>query len=203
MVAEESLLTVLVFRGGPLAKAGHNHVIASHELSGVAFVPDDVSGASFEVHVPVGSFTIDEPELRALEGQEFSAEVPDSAREGTRKNMLSEPMLDGERYPEIVLRSAAIAGGAVADGAATADGAAGGAVAPGTVVAAVNITVRGQTRIVSVPLRYQIEGDALRVQGELTLKQTELGLTPFSLFGGALRVEDEMRVKVFLVARGG
>ncbi len=41
------------------------------------------------------------------------------------------------------------------------------------------------------------------MQGELSLKQTAIGLTPFSLFGGALRVEDEMRVKVFLVARGG
>ncbi len=39
--------------------------------------------------------------LRALEGAEFSASVPDSAREGTKKNMLSEPMLDGARFPEM------------------------------------------------------------------------------------------------------
>jgi polyisoprenoid-binding protein YceI len=181
----ESLLTVLVFRGGPLARAGHNHVIASHEVTGVAFVPDDVTRASFEIRVPVQSLTVDEPELRAREDKEFSAEVPDSAREGTKRNMLSEPMLDADRYPEIVLTSAAV--GSAADG----------------VLAFVNVSVRGRTTTVSVPLKYEMQGDALRVQGELALKQTDLGLTPFSLFGGALRVEDEMRVKVFLVARGG
>ena len=185
VIPEESLLTVLVFRGGPLGKAGHNHVIASHEMSGFAWVPEDISLASFEVHVPVGSFTIDEPALRAQEGPDFSADVPDSAREGTKKNMLSEPMLDGQRFPEMVLRSThlePVAGG---------------------VVAQVDVTVRGQARPVTVPLRYEMKGDALLVKGELSLKQTDLGLTPFSLLGGALRVEDEMRVKVSLVARGG
>jgi polyisoprenoid-binding protein YceI len=184
-MSEESLLTVLVFRGGPLGKAGHNHVIASHEMSGFAWVPDDVALASFEVHVPVGSFTIDEPSLRAQEGPDFAAEVPDSAREGTKKNMLSEPMLDGQRFPEIVLQSThleLVAGGAVA---------------------LVDVTVRGQTRPVTVPIRYETKGDALLVKGELSLKQTDLGLTPFSLLGGALRVEDEMRVRFSLVARGG
>jgi polyisoprenoid-binding protein YceI len=185
VIAEESLLTVLVFRGGPLARAGHNHVIASHALTGIAVVPDDVMRTSFEVHVPVQSFTIDEPQLRALEGNDFAAEVPDSAREGTKRNMLSESMLDGERYPEMILTSAGIA--PAAEG----------------IMAFVNVTVRGNTTTVPVPLKYQLQGDALRVQGELALKQTDLGLTPFSLFGGALRVEDEMRVKVSLVARGG
>ncbi len=85
MAADQSLLTILVFRGGALAKAGHNHVIASHSMSGTAWVPADPERASFELHVPVGDFTIDEPALRALEGSEFSAEVPDSAREGTRE----------------------------------------------------------------------------------------------------------------------
>jgi hypothetical protein len=185
----ESLLTVLVFRGGPLARAGHNHVIASHELTGIAIVPDDVTQASFEIHVPVQTLTIDEPPLRALEGKDFSAEVPDSAREGTQRNMLSEPMLDGERFPEILMKSAGLVGRV------------NGAAATGELVAAVDIGVRGKISTVSVPLRYRLQGDALRVQGELALKQTDLGLTPFSLFGGALRVEDEMRVKVSLVAR--
>jgi len=184
IIPEESLLTVLVFRGGPLGKAGHNHVIASHDMSGFAWVPSDVSQASFEVHVPVGSFTIDEPALRAQEGADFAADVPDSAREGTKKNMLSEPMLDGQRFPEMVLRSSHLE---PTDGGA---------------VALVDVTVRGQTRPVTVPLRYEMKGNALLVKGELSLRQTELGLTPFSLLGGALRVEDEMRVRVSLVARG-
>ena len=183
MVADQSLLTVLVFRGGALAKAGHNHVIASHSLTGAAWVPADAQRASFEVHVPVNDFTIDEPKLRALEGAEFSAAVPDSAREGTKKNMLSEPMLDGARFPEVVLRSKRLESGSEG------------------MLASVSVEIRGQTREVTVPVRYEIQGNEVRAQGEFALKQTDLGLTPFSLLGGALRVEDEMRVKFLVVAR--
>jgi polyisoprenoid-binding protein YceI len=183
VVADQSLLTVLVFRGGALAKAGHNHVIASHALNGMAWVPADPQRASFEVHVPVNDFTIDEPQLRALEGKEFSAEVPDSAREGTKKNMLSEPMLDAARFAEMVLRSTRLENGSEG------------------ILATVSVSIRGQTRDVNVPIRHEVQGNEVRAQGQFALKQTDLGLTPFSLLGGALRVEDEMTVKFLVVAR--
>ena len=183
VVPEDSLLTLLVFRGGALAKAGHNHVIASHTLSGTAWVPADPERASFEIHVPVADLTIDEPKLRALEGPEFSAEVPDSAREGTKKNMLSEALLDGAHFPEAVLRSGSMERGTEG------------------MLAQVSVSIRGQTRTIAVPVRYEISGNEVRAQGQLALKQTDLGLTPFSLLGGALRVEDEMTVKFSLVAR--
>jgi len=183
VAADPSLLTILVFRGGALAKAGHNHVIASHSMTGTAWVPEDPARASFEIHVPVNDFTIDEPALRALEGAEFSASVPDSAREGTKKNLLSEPMLDGARFPEIVLRSERMESGLEG------------------MLAQVSVSVRGQTRTVTVPIRYELKDNEVRAQGQVALKQTDLGLTPFSLLGGALRVEDEMTVKFSVVAR--
>jgi len=133
--------------------------------------------------VPVNDFTIDEPKLRALEGAEFSAQVPDSAREGTRKNMLSESMLDGARFPEVVLRSERMESGSEG------------------ILAQVSVSIRGQTRTLTVPIRYEVRENEVRAQGEFALRQTDLGLTPFSLLGGALRVEDEMRVKFSLVAR--
>src|SRR5258708_5467985 len=74
--SRESLLTILAFRGGALAKAGHNHVIASHDMTGTIYVPDDQSRSTFEGHVPVAQLTIDEPELRSREGPDFPTEVP-------------------------------------------------------------------------------------------------------------------------------
>jgi len=174
---------VLVYRGGPLAKAGHNHVVASHTLTGVAYAPPEVTGASFEMHVPVNELVIDEADLRTLEGPDFPPDVPESAKEGTRRNMLGAALLDGEHYPEILLQSERIEH--------TADGA----------QAQVRVTVRDQARSVTVPLRYEMTGDELRVSGELPLKQTDLGLTPFSLLGGALRVEDGIQVRFRVVAR--
>jgi len=185
LVPEGSLLKVMVFRGGPLARAGHNHVIASRTMRGTAWVPNDPTHASFEIHVPVQELTIDEPGLRAEEGPDFSAEVPDSAREGTKKNMLGEAMLDGARYPEVILRSERMDSGSAG------------------LLAQVSVSVRDQVRTVAVPLTYEMKADELLVRGELRLKQTDIGLTPFSLLGGALRVEDEMTVKFSLLVRAG
>ena len=180
-----SLLTILAFRGGALAKAGHNHVIASHDISGTFYVPDDVLRSTFELHVPVAQLTIDEPELRAQEGPDFPVEVPEAAKEGTRRNMLGEALLSGAQYPDIALVSQHIEGGAM--GAA--------------VRAEVQVGIRGQTHTVSVPVVYSLHSGELTATGELHIRQSELGLIPFSAMLGALQVQDELQVRFRIVAR--
>lgn len=188
VAAAESLLTVLVYRAGALAAAGHNHVIASHTLAGTVYLPDDVLKGSVELHVAVAELTVDEPELRALEpGGDFPPEVPQSARDGTRRNMLSPAVLDAAEYPEVLLRSERV------------EPAAG--VAPDTLTAFLDAGVRDQHRTISVPVRCELAGDTLTVTGETALRQSELGLTPFTALLGALAVQDEMRVRFRLVAR--
>jgi polyisoprenoid-binding protein YceI len=182
VVSSETLLTILAFRGGPLGKAGHNHVIASHDVTGTFYIPDDVLRSTFELHIPVAQLTIDEPQLRAKEGPDFPTDVPDSAKEGTRKNMLSDALLNGAQYPDITLVSQHIAAGT-------------------PIQADVQVTVRGQTRSLKVPIVYTLENGQLTATGELAIKQTDLGLTPFSALLGALQVLDEMHVKFRIVAR--
>src|SRR5438309_1544307 len=106
VIADESLLVIRAYRGGALASAGHNHVIASHSLSGTVYVPGDLRRASFEIHVPVAELSVDEAALREREGSaDFPPEVPEAARQGTLRNMLGAALLDGEHHDEIVLRS--------------------------------------------------------------------------------------------------
>jgi polyisoprenoid-binding protein YceI len=185
VASRDSLLTIIAFRGGTLAKAGHNHVIASHDVTGTFYIPDDVLRSTFELHIPVAQLTIDEPQLRAKEGPDFPTDVPDSAKEGTRKNMLSDALLAGAQYPEITLVSEHIA--AATAGAPT--------------QADVQVTIRGQTRSLKVPIVYTLENGELTVSGELAIKQTDLGLTPFSALLGALQVIDELHVRFRIVAR--
>jgi len=52
-----------------------------------------------------------------------------------------------------------------------------------------------------VPIAILLDGDTLEVDGEMPLKQTDIGLTPFSLFGGALKVEDGMKIRFHIIAR--
>jgi polyisoprenoid-binding protein YceI len=184
VVPSESLLTILAFRGGALAKAGHNHVIASHDVSGTFYVPDDVLRSTFELHVPVARLTIDEPALRAKEGADFPTNVPDSAKEGTRHNMLSEALLSGDQYPEFTLVSQRMQPGSMGT----------------SVQADVQVNIRGQSHTVQVPVAYTLTNGELVASGELSIKQTDLGLTPFSAMLGALQVQDEMHIKFRIVA---
>jgi hypothetical protein len=197
IVADKSLLTIRVYRGGTLASAGHNHLIASHALSGTIYVPADVMRTSFEAHIPVAAFTVDEAALRAQEhSADFPPEVPDAAREGTRRNMLGEALLDSERNPQIVLRSVRLE--SAGQPAAGAGNEAGGEAR--AVLARVQTTVRGEVRTISVPVRYQFAAGTVIVSGEAPLRQSDIGLTPFSALLGALQVQDEMHVRFRLVA---
>src|ERR1044071_4134735 len=84
----DSLLTIQVYKGGPLSRAGHNHVIASHSMKGFVSVPEDLMRASFEIHIPVDELVVDEEDLRVEAGPDFPPKVPEEARVGTKRNML-------------------------------------------------------------------------------------------------------------------
>jgi hypothetical protein len=183
----ESLLTIAVYRAGALARAGHDHIIASRELTGAVYIPADLAQSSCTVHIPVGSLTVDEPQLRTNEGPEFPAQVPEEARAGTRRNMLSGAVLDAESFPSVDLTCAGVAPLPSANG-------------PPSLEARLQTLVRGQTHSITMRLRYELGAERLSVDGELPLKQTDLGLTPFSAMLGALQVQDEMRVRIHLVA---
>jgi polyisoprenoid-binding protein YceI len=181
-----SLLTIRVYRAGALASVGHNHVIASHELSGTLYVPDDVLRSSFEVRIPVDTLTVDEAALRAQQsGADFPPDVSDDAKRGTRRNMLGDALLDAARYPQILLRSVHLEPGP-----------------PGSdsVLAQVQSTVRGQQRTFAVRVHFELSAGTLIATGATNLRQSELGLTPFSAMLGALQVQDEMQVSFRIVA---
>lgn len=188
IVAGQSLLELLVYRGGTLASAGHNHVIASHDLAGTVYIPADPLAASFEVRVPVTTLAVDEPQLRAAESAaDFPPDVSQGARDGTRRNMLSPALLDGDEHGEVLLWSVQLENAAPAR--------------PGELEATIATQVRGTWHLVRMPLHYELSPESLTVTGESPLKQSELGLTPFTALMGALAVQDEMRLKLRIVAR--
>lgn len=188
VVAAESRLVVLVYRAGTLAALGHNHVIACRCLSGTIYVPRDPARAGFDLRLAVTQLTVDDPALRAAEhSPDFPPDVDQSARQGTRHNMLGAALLNAAKYPDIALRSAALR--------PSPDG------KRDDVVAQVLVRLDGEWHSIAVPVRYEIRGDEVVVSGEFPLKQTDLGLTPISALGGGLQVRDGMKVWLRLVAR--
>jgi polyisoprenoid-binding protein YceI len=186
VVPGDSLITILVFRAGALASAGHNHVIASHDLTGTVYVAGDLMRSSFQLHLPVATLTVDEAALRAQQGSaDFPPDVPESAKEGTRHNMLSEALLDAAHSPEILLEAGQLEKGPQEH----------------SVTAHVVSTVRGAMHGFTVPVSYQLADGTITLTGSFALRQTDLGLKPFSALLGALQVQDQMQLSFRIVAR--
>lgn len=176
-------VAIEVYRDGPLAGLGHNHVIGSTALAGRIALQRPLAGSSFELTLPVASLTVDEPARLAAAGPDFPDGLSADEKEATRRNMLSPPVLDGERFPAVTVQSL------------DADG------ADGTLVVRTRVSVAGHASEMLVPVTIAVEGETLHASGRLTLTHAQLGLTPFSALMGALRVADQLRVAWRLEAR--
>lgn len=170
-------VTLLVRRAGPFARLGHNHAIVSRDVRGVVWLGRTPAESGFEVRVPVRSFVVDEPEARAAAGPEFPGQVPDDARAGTTANMLRAEVLDAEHYPEIVVR---------AEGAT------------GTWQQAVvhaKVRVKDVPRDLDVPVTLAVTETSVGAEGAFEIRQTDFGITPFSVAGGAVQVADPVAIR--------
>ena len=170
----QSLITVTVRRGGPLARLGHDHVVASRGVTGFAAPAEGRADFSFRLD----QMTVDEPALRveaALETQ-----PSDDAIAGTRKNMLTR-VLEADRFPVVALHVQQVKEAGTAF--------------------RMSVTLHGVTRNVLVPAAIESGADGVTAAGTLTLAQSDFGITPMSIMGGAMTVLDPMELRFRIVAR--
>jgi len=179
---DRSRLRVLVYRAGALARLGHDHVIVAHGLAGWVANPAKPAAASFYLQLPVEEFVVDDAEARAQAGPEFAEPVDDDAKEGTRHNMLSPALLDSVRHPLIQIRALSFVG------------------TEPDLQATVTLSIAGHDSTQVVPFRLRRAAGEVAASAEFPLRQTDLGLTPYSVMMGALRVADQMQVSLELVA---
>jgi len=171
--ASHSLIAVTVRRGGILARLGHDHVVASHTVSGT--VSPSQNRADFQFRVD--QLTVDEASLRAIAGLEKQPSA--DAIEGTRHNMLTK-VLEADRYPLVTIHAECAALGQPLQAA---------------------ITLHGVTRRMAVPAELHEENGAISAKGTIRLRQTDFGITPFSVMAGAMAVQDELEIRFDLTAR--
>ncbi|MDQ1921726.1 YceI family protein [Massilia pseudoviolaceinigra] len=168
-----SLITVTVRRGGTFARMGHDHVIASRSIEG--FVAPDAGRADFRFRLD--QMTVDETALRTQAG--LTTQPDDDAIAGTRTNMLTR-VLEAERYPLVTLHAERAAG-------------------KGDTLR-LSVNLHGVSRTVEVPTTIERSNDGVTASGTLTLLQSDFGITPMSVMGGALTVQDPMELAFSIVA---
>ncbi len=174
--AAQSELRVLVYRAGALARLGHNHVLVAAGLAG------ELCGERFVLTVPVASLEVDPSAARAAEGAEFATEPSADDIAATRRHLLGSGQLEADAWPLIQVTGVVVRHGAEG-------------------VVAVRLEVRGGFAELQVPVQFSGEREGrLVTSGGLELAQSSLGLVPYSVALGALRVRDEVSIRFRLVA---
>jgi hypothetical protein len=173
-----SELRVLVYRSGALARLGHNHVLRARHLEARAWEGPGgtLAGAGVDLRIPVAQFLVDDPVDRAAAGLEFAAPVSDEARSGTLANLLRAEVLDAAAFPDLRVRATVMS------------------VLGTTALASARVTIRGVSRAIELPLELHEQDGGLVASGRVALRQSNFGLVPFSIGGGAIAVADELEV---------
>ncbi|MEL7310047.1 MAG: hypothetical protein AAFN07_00930 [Pseudomonadota bacterium] len=177
IVPANSRITVLTFRSGPMARLGHNHVITSSGLTGTVWVAPELEQTLARVVLPVDSLVVDDEAARSKEGEEFSAPVPEKDRIATRSNMLGEALLNESSHSFVRATCGALD------------------LESDPTTALCDVSIAGKTLALRMPIVFQQDDNQLSVSGEFTVTHEQLGLTPFSAAGGAVRVADGMTLR--------
>jgi YceI-like domain len=171
-----STVVIEVRRGGSLARLGHDHVVASHDLAG--FVAPDEERA--DLWVPLDTLTVDEPALRAKAGFETEPSAQDIA--GTRSNMMAR-VLKTDQHPHALIAVSAL-------------GSTGNSIR-----LRIAITLHGTTRSFETGAEFDRTEDELSVSGAIAIDQSEFGIVPLSVLGGAIAVQDRLNMSYRIRAR--
>jgi polyisoprenoid-binding protein YceI len=175
--AAASQVTVRVGRAGAFGFAGHDHEVAVPKVDGIIlFDSADATHSTITLKFDVTA-------MKVTGRGEPAADVPE-----VQRVMLSDRVLDAQRYPTIAFtsRRIVIVTQAVDRLALRVDG---------------DLTLHGVTRPITMPVEVRLTGDQLAATANATVRQTDFGIRPVTAGAGTVRVKDELEVAFRIVAR--
>lgn len=179
-------------------------IVALATISGAADRPIDIEHSSIRVHVgkaglfsaaghehwvtaPIAEGSLDDGQPAHIGFRVAAGKLtvePDKAVSASDQAQVQHDMqtkvLESEQYPEIRFNSTSIQPSA-----------------DGTWVVRGDLTVHGQTRPVSTSVRKQQDAYVGRCQ----IKQTDFGIRPIKVAGGAVKVKDELDIEFSIVPK--
>ena len=170
-----SRFTVQAFAGGFLSGFGHNPSFAVRDFSGEAnFSPDNPQEGTLMLKILAASM-------------EVTNDVSEKDRREIERTM-KEEVIQTSQFPEIVYQ------GSVASASESGEGR-----------YRVNLTgqlnLHGVTHEQAVVADLSLNGETFRAFGNFSVLQSNYGIKPVSVAGGALKVKDELKCSFDIVAR--
>ena len=176
---EDGHVVVNVHKAGLLSAFAHDHRFEVRDWRATGgLVGEDLGGASIAFSCAAASLHDTEPGLSDGDRKKVDAQAagPD--------------VLDAERHPRVEFRSERIEPSPAPRDGSSAHGTAHGL-----------LTIRGRSVPLDVPFDAERSGGGWRVHGTVRAKQSQLGIRPFSGFGGTVKVKDELEVEFAFTLR--
>jgi len=175
--SQQSKLEIHVYKEGAFKVFGHDHLISAQQVSGQAqFDPQNIAQSSVRLRISTKSITVIDP------GES------EKDRHQVQATMEGEKVLDVSKFPEITFTS-----NGVSAAKKTPDG--------WELTLAGKLNLHGVEKLASFPLHVRADANELRGQGELSILQTDYGITPVRVGGGAVKVKDKLKITFNIVAR--
>jgi polyisoprenoid-binding protein YceI len=171
-----SKVQINVYKEGVFKAFGHDHLVAAKELSGqVQFDPEKIDQSAVRLKIPTKSITVIDPGESEKDRQDVQA------------TMEGEKVLDVAKFPEITFASSSVT-------------AARKTPAGWEVTLSGKLKLHGVEKPVNFPLRVNAEANELRGEGEVSILQTDYGITPVRVGGGSVKAKDKLKITFNIVA---
>ncbi|MDB9724360.1 YceI family protein [bacterium] len=175
-----SQILVRAYRGGLMAKLGHDHIIASQNLQGYIRINKQTSECRADFFVSLGNLDVDNETFRISAKLDTTPSASDII--GTKNNMLKS--LEQAKFPFAQLHSSdcspALSGN----------------------ITKVALTLHGVTSELPLEIKFKESGkDQLLVKGRFSILQTDFGIEPFSIMNGLIKVEDRLDLHYSISAK--
>jgi polyisoprenoid-binding protein YceI len=177
VVPSESSFWVFAAKTGFFSMLAHDHEIGVKSFSGRVVIPGaGAAGGSLEMEIDATSLAV----LDKKPSEEDKKKI---------FNSMHNEVLESAKHRKITFKSVS-----VSDVKQTGNDAY-------SFVVNGDLTLRGVTKRIAVPVTATITPQQLRATGKYTLKQTDFGITPYSTAGGTIKVKNEVVVNFNIVAK--
>ena len=165
----ESHFMIHVGSGGVFSALGHDHLVEATQIKGCAMIDWDNMEKSSV------DLTFASAGVKVLD-PDHPKDRPDVQKE------METNVLGVSEFPAIQFKSTAVH-----------------PKSPALLSVEGVLTIHGQSRNVTIPLQLQRTGNAVKVSGRYTVRQTAFGIKPTRVAGGLVRVKDDVRCEFDLV----
>lgn len=180
--SQESWLNVIIHPKGIMRSLADSHVLTSRGLAGRIEIPEKgYKKGILQLSIPVSTLEADAAEERKKE--KLPGTVSPSGKKKVIRLMNDSAVLDGAKYPRIVVTSERVIG-----------------TYPDFTVY-VRLRIRHVEKMVAIPVKLKLEGDVITVKGELALLLSDFEIEPYKFWMGLVSTDTEIPIRFKMVAR--